>query len=565
MSDSNTSDFLIVGGGLAGSVIASRLADAHPSATVTVLEAGNDETSNPLTIYPLACFGAHFSPLDWAYFTVPQKHLDGKPRYAAAGKALGGSSAINYGTWTRGPKADYDAWGELVGDSRWSYDGLLPYFKKTEHHFGGSNKAQHGFDGPIATASVTSSSAARVYPLREPAREAWQAVGAKLLDDANAGYPVGFSELVEGWRDGRRQIASAAYGLTGKPNVRVVTGALVRRVILEPSSDEKTAVGAETADGVVYRARKEVVVACGAYRTPQVLLLSGIGPAEELSRHGITLEVDLPVGLNFHDRLSLNQFWKLAHPEQGLSMGTPLWTDAAYQLGLPCDWVAYSSAPTALLEAAFKRDEQDGVLPTDVKELGWARSIAGAGRAHVGTIVVYAPAGARIQGADIPLDGSHIATAVLCMHPTSRGRITLASSDQRDPPVIDPNYYATENDRVILRSGVRQVLDVVAALKTKDGEAVVVAETPPPGGQALASGASDDEIDERVRAFAQTFYHAGGGACLGRVVDAECRVKGVRGLRVADASVMPAPISAHYQIATYAIAEQAAEMISKAH
>lgn len=559
------SDFLVVGGGLAGSVIASRLADAHPSATVTVLEAGNDETSNPLTIYPLACFGAHFSPLDWAYFTVPQKHLDGKPRYAAAGKALGGSSATNYGTWTRGPKADYDAWGELVGDGRWSYDGLLPYFRKTEHHFGGGDKAQHGFDGPITTASVTSSSAARVYPLREPVREAWQTVGAKQLDDGNAGYPVGFSELVENWRDGRRQISSAAYELTGKPNVRVVTGVLVRRVILESHSGEKTAVGVETADDVVYPARKEVIVACGAYRTPQVLLLSGIGPTAELSRHSITPEVDLPVGLNFHDHLSLNQFWKLAHPEQGLSIGTPLWTDAAYQLGLPCDWMAYSSAPAALLEAALEHDGQDDVLPTDAKELGWARAVAGAGRADIETIIVYAPAGARIQGADVPLDGSHIATAVLCMHPTSRGSITLASADPRDPPVIDPNYYATENDRVILRSGVRQALDVVAALKTKDGEAVVTAETPPLGGRALSPGASDDEIDERVRAFAQTFYHAGGGACLGSVVDVELRVKGVKGLRVADASVMPAPISAHYQIATYAIAEQAAEMISKAH
>ncbi len=106
MSNPNTSDFLIIGGGLAGSVIASRLAESRPKATITVLEAGNDETSNPLTASPLACFGAHFSPLDWVYWTVPQKHLDNKPRYAAAGKALGGSSAVNYGTWTRGPKSD---------------------------------------------------------------------------------------------------------------------------------------------------------------------------------------------------------------------------------------------------------------------------------------------------------------------------------------------------------------------------------------------------------------------------------------------------------------------------
>lgn len=565
MSNPNTSVFLIIGGGLAGSVIASRLADSHPEATITVLEAGNDETSNLLTIFPLACFGAHFSPLDWSYSTVPQKHLDNKPRYAAAGKALGGSSAVNYGSWTRGPKADYDAWGELVGDKRWSYEGLLPYFRKTEHHLGGGDQDQHGSDGPITTIPVSLSSGARNYSLREPLKEAWEAAGVQVIDDANAGCPVGFSELVENWKEGKRQVASAAYGLVSKPNVRVITGVLVKRVLLEQSSGETKAVGAETADGEIYHAIKEVIVTCGAYRTPQLLLLSGIGPTPDLSRHGIKSEVDLPVGLNFHDHLSLNQFWKLANPEQGLSMGTPLWSDPAYQLGLPCDWLAYTSAPTELMEAAFKQDENDGLLPTDEKERSWARDIVRGDRAHLETFFAYAPAGALFQGLDIPLDGSHIATAVLCMHPTSRGSITLSSSDPRDPPAIDPNYYATQNDRVILRSGIRQAMKVAASLKTKDGKAIVVGETPPPGREALAPGASEEEIDERVRTSGQTFYHAGGGACMGNVVDAECRVKGVKGLRVADASVMPAPISAHYQVAVYAIAEQAAEMIGKSH
>lgn len=565
MSDLNASDFLIVGGGLAGSVVASRLAVSHPEATITVLEAGNDETSNPLTVSPLASFGAHFSPLDWAYLTVPQKHLDNVPRYAAAGKALGGSSATNYGTWTRGPKSDYDAWAELVGDKRWSYEGLLPYFKKTERYFGSSDKDQHGFDGPIVTASVSSSSGARKYGLREPVKEAWEAAGVQMIGDANAGYPIGFSELVENWNHGKRQIASAAYGLASKPNVRIVTGVLVRRLILERSSGERKAVGVETADGKAYLANREVVITCGAYRTPQLLLLSGIGPKAEVSRHGIEPEVDLPVGLYFHDHLSLNQFWRLENPEQGMSVGTPLWSDHAYQLGLPCDWVAYTPTSTELLEAALKQDKEDGLLPADEKELGWVRGIARDDRAHIETLIVYAPAGAPIQGANVPLDGSHISTCVLSMNPTSRGSITLSSSNPGDPPVIDPNYYATESDRVMLRSGIQQAMKVVSSLKTKDGRTIVAGETPPPGRQALAPGASDGQIDERVRTSAQTFYHAGGSASMGHVVDAECRVKGVKGLRVADASVIPAPISAHYQVPVYAIAEQVAEMIGKAH
>ena len=565
MSKTNTSDFLVVGGGLAGSVIASRLAEYLPEATITVLEAGNDETTNPLTEQPLACFGAHFSPLDWAYSTTPQKHLDGKSRYAAAGKALGGGSAINYGTWTRGPKPDYDAWAEAVGDSRWSYEGLLPYFKKTERYLAGSSESQHGFTGPITMASISSSSQNRSYPLREPVKQAWNAEGVHMVQDANAGNPVGYSELVESWSDGKRQIASVAYDLKNKTNIQIVTGVLVKRILLEQKDGERRVFGAETAQGEVYRARKEVIVSCGAYRTPQLLLLSGIGPEAELSRHGIEPQLDLPVGRYFHDHLSLNQFWKLANPEQGLSIGTPLWNDPAYQLGLPCDWIAYTPVPPSPLNAALDRDEKNHLLETDGNDLKWARGITSGGRANIETLLVYAPAGAPIQGADIPLDGSHIATCVLNMHPTSRGSITLSSSDPRDAPNIDPNYNATESDRVSLRSGIRQAMRLAMSLKTQDGSAIVTGETPPPGCRPLGPAASDDDIDERIRTSGQTFYHAGGGAIMGCVVDTECRVMGLNGLRVVDASILPVPISAHYQAAVYAIAEQAADLMKQAH
>lgn len=176
MDEARTSDYLILGGDLAGSVIASRLATAFPAKSITVLEAGGDESSNPLCITPLACFGAHYSPLDWEYTTAPQEHLSGRRCYAAAGKALGGETAINYGTWTRGAPPGYDAWATIMGgDARWGYEGLLKQFKNTESH------------GPICTAGLTSSSPKRRYGSRDSVEDAWAKTGVTRIEDANSG------------------------------------------------------------------------------------------------------------------------------------------------------------------------------------------------------------------------------------------------------------------------------------------------------------------------------------------------------------------------------------------
>jgi choline dehydrogenase-like flavoprotein len=209
----------------------------------------------------------HFSDLDWKYFTTPQAHLDGKPKYNCAVKALSGGSVINTGGWIRGDKRDYNAWAEEVGDLSWSYDGLLPYFKRSEKHFDPKGDAeQHGFDGPVRTASVSASG--RKFPLREDVMKLWGNLeGMRYVEDANGGSPQGIAELVENWADGKRQVASEVYGLGG---VEVVTGTLVRRVVFEGTM----AVGVEFESGVVRKAKRggQVVVCAGAYRTPQVLL-----------------------------------------------------------------------------------------------------------------------------------------------------------------------------------------------------------------------------------------------------------------------------------------------------
>lgn len=211
------------------------------------------------------------------------------------------------GGWFRGDKNDYDSWSRLVGDPKWSYEGMLPYFKKAEtHHTASHGEEQHGFNGPMQTNSHTS--AGRKYPLRALVKQAWEEIGAKEIADINAGSPLGMGELIDNRRDGLRQPASSVYPLSG---VQVWTETLVQRILIEERGVKKIATGVELVDGRILFAKKEVIVSAGTYRTPQVLMLSGIGAKEELSRQGIKQVVDLPdVGRNLHDHLALNLWYE---------------------------------------------------------------------------------------------------------------------------------------------------------------------------------------------------------------------------------------------------------------
>jgi len=259
--------------------------------------------------------------------------------------------------------------------------------------------------------TISGSSPNRKYRLREPLRAAWEKVGVSYIPDGNAGSPLGVAEMTENWKVGNRQMAKDAYDLSG---VQTITEALVQRVIIETRNGEKVATGVQLAGegGRVISAKKEVIVSAGAYRTPQILMLSGIGPQNELSAHGITQIVDAPeVGNNFYDHLTLCQWWKLRHPEQGQAFGTPLWTDPSYFLGKPMDWIVFSQTPQEQLKKALEIDDDStGMHIPDVSRsveitdssLADNDYLVDPKCCHTETLVIYVPTG-EITGLALPI------------------------------------------------------------------------------------------------------------------------------------------------------------------
>ena len=458
---------------------------------------------------------------------------------------------VTSGGWIRGDTQDYDDWAREAGDDRWSYKGQLPYFRRSEHHFDAdADPEQHGFEGPMHTASVTTSG--RDYPLRNDILKAWKRLGLKEVEDANNGFPQGIAELVENRRDGLRQLTSQVYPLKG---VHILTETMVKRIILTDGPQGKVAVGIELADArqLYVKPGGEVLLCGGSYRSPQVLMLSGIGPKDEIARHNIPQQVDSPwVGRNFHDHQMIYRYWTLRHPEKGLAMGSPALSDPAYLKGNPADWLATLTVPADGLKAALAKDEGNSTIDDNHVLLKGSRS-------HLEMNVLYGVFGAEQIGLNVPLDGSAIMTYYMACLPSARGSITLASTDPHDHPIIDPNYCGTEADRFVMREGWRVLSRLI--LETPEGQELVADEITPEGHKCLPSTASDAEIDRRIKMGGVSCSHPAASCSMGKVVDAEFRVKGVHGIRVVDASVIPVPLAAHYQAPVFALAEQAVDII----
>jgi choline dehydrogenase-like flavoprotein len=370
----------------------------------------------------------------------------------------------------------------MVGDKRWSWEGFLPYFCKTERHYDPKVSSKiHGHVGSVYTASVSSSG--RNYPLREPIKAAWASLGIQKVEDINDGSPLGVAEVVESRTKGQRVISSAAYSLNG---VTILSSTMAQRILVSSLKDgTKVATGVELANGQSYSAKREVILSAGSIRTPQLLMLSGIGPAEELKRHNIPHLVSSPeVGKNLWDHLGIFQQWKLRHPELGAAVGSPAFTDPAFLTGNPIDWHTTSSVPLDGLKSAFSKDLHGSLLENHPL-------LTKGPRCHLGLIVRYASA------PGFPSDGTIITSYALNYLPTSRGTITLASSDVNEKPIIDHNHLATEVDRYRIRFGARMFARLMS---TAEGKEMVVGEAVPVGFKGIDEESTDEEIDGRARA-----------------------------------------------------------------
>lgn len=523
-------DYVIVGGGSAGCVLANRLS-ADPANRVCLLEAGPDDDSLLIRMPAGVIALMRSNKRNWRYYTVPQKHLNHRQLYIPRGKTLGGSSAVNAMVYTRGHKWDYDHWASL-GNDGWSYNEVLPIFRRAENHEKGENEF-HGSGGPLNVAPLT---------FRHKVSDAWveAAIQAgfpdhpEFNDDIQEG--VGLFEVTQ--KAGERFGVSRAYlhPALERPNLTVITEAHATRVLF----DGKRATGVEYLHKSHVRKVQagEVILAGGAINSPQLLLLSGVGPREELEKHDIKVHHELPgVGRNLQD-----------HPD-ALVVHKCLTTDT---MNLSPTWLP--RAIKAIWDWLFKRQ---GPLTSNAAEAGGF--IKSRPEEDIPDLQLHLTA-ARLDnhGLNTLFSMGYGYSGHVCfLRPKSRGTVTLQSANPRDNALIDPNFLAEEDDMEAMVRGVKQVRKIMAqgALAPYRGEEIF------PGKQVQ----SDDEIRAFLREKCDNIYHPVGTCKMGvddmAVVDPQLRVHGLENLRVVDASIMPTLIGGNTNAPTVMIAEKAADMM----
>jgi choline dehydrogenase-like flavoprotein len=526
-------DYIVVGGGSAGCVLAARLSE-DPSVSVALIEAGPADRSILIHVPAGLALLAQTQTANWNFSTVPQKGLNGRVGWQPRGKVLGGSSSVNAMCYIRGHRADYDHWA-AEGNAGWSYDDVLPYFRRAERNER-LNDEYHGNAGPL-----------NVMDLRSPNKflqafvDAGREAGFPVNHDFNGAEQEGIGPYQVTHKNGERFSAAKAY-LTpnlGRRNLTVFTEAHTTRILFEG----RRATGVEFCRAGRLEqigANHEVLMAAGALQTPQILMLSGVGPAGELTKHGIGVIHDLPgVGRNLHDHVDAVQVVDAPHLKD--LFGVSLAGIGRVLKAIP-EW----------------RSKRSGLLTTNFAEAGgFVRSQPSEA---IPDLQLHFVVGKLIDHGRKTVFGHGYSAHVCVLRPQSRGSITLASADPLAAPLIDPNFFDHPDDMQRLVRGFR----LMRGLMSQPSMARL-------GGRELARSAnatSDAEIEQFIRNYGDTIYHPVGTCRMGSgaldVVGADLRIHGLDGIRVVDASIMPRIVGGNTNAPVIMVAEKASDMIRAA-
>jgi choline dehydrogenase len=528
-----TYDYIIIGAGSAGCVLANRLTK-NPDITVLLLEAGNPDQNQAIHI-PAAFSHLLKSEFDWAYFTEPQPHLNQRQLYWPRGKVLGGSSSLNAMIYIRGNAQDYDHWHAL-GNPGWSFADLLPYFKKAEHQERGANE-YHGIGGPLNVADLR-----EVNPLSYGFVAAGIEAGLPHNFDFNGKSQDGVGLYQVTQKNGKRCSTAVAYlkPVLSRSNLTVQTQAQITRILFEGTRATGVAyvrggqgmeAGKEGERRETVAIAQEIILSGGAINSPQLLMLSGVGPADQLQTLNIPVVADLPgVGQNLQDHLHVPVIHHCTQPISLLNAEKPihLLKYHLFKTGMLTSNVAEAGGFIKTRSDLSKPNLQLHFLPAYFRDHGFTRST----------------------------EHSFSCSATL-LTPQSRGHITLSSSDPFTAPQIQPNYLTEDADLQTLGEGVELIRQILASPAM---DAVRGAEVFP-----TSPCKTSQEIREFIRNSVETLYHPVGTCKMGTdsmsVVNSQLQVHGVSGLRIVDASIMPTIVSGNTNAPTIAIAEKAADLI----